>query len=428
MVAIAKRIIVIRHDAIGGQALAAGDDFIPALEEFGYRCDCVEVSEALLLESLSKAGSLSAQDAFAAIFHFRHITGDAADALLAARTEFPGLAFIILADNLDDRTLGRLKGLKRVEYMAGPLRSAQLLIHALQRFTEIEALNASNEQRLNEVEKLDREFGKHLSALKRDQQAAQQIQHNLLPITPLALGDVTISHQLIPSLYLSGDFIDYGQLRKRFIPFYLVDVSGHGASSAFVTVWLKQAIRRYFENPQVFRRSKTLAGDLSALLSEINRQVMCSRFFCHLTCCIGVIDLRKNALHFALAGHLPLPVLLSDGKAVFLPGEGKPLGIFEDAQWSINSLSLPLASSLHIFSDGILEVLPSDDLSYKEEQLLRLVETTGGDVKKINEDLKLGTMSELPDDIAMLSIHGLSDPRHLTLASTVKTNLSGQVV
>ena len=35
---------------------------------------------------------------------------------------------------------------------------------------------------------------------------------------------------------LSGDFVDYFRITDRHFAFYMADVSGHGASSAFVTV------------------------------------------------------------------------------------------------------------------------------------------------------------------------------------------------
>ncbi|MCP6134720.1 SpoIIE family protein phosphatase, partial [Klebsiella pneumoniae] len=78
------------------------------------------------------------------------------------------------------------------------------------------------------------------------------VQMNMLPESPWTVGGFAFEHQIIPSLYLSGDFTDYFRVDERRIAFYLADVSGHGASSAFVTVLLKfMTTRLLFE----FKRS-----------------------------------------------------------------------------------------------------------------------------------------------------------------------------
>ncbi|HRE32540.1 MAG TPA: SpoIIE family protein phosphatase, partial [Candidatus Berkiella sp.] len=59
------------------------------------------------------------------------------------------------------------------------------------------------------------------------------------------------THRVIPSLYLSGDFIDYFEINQDKIIFYIADVSGHGASSAFITILLKSFIEKIVLNYQM---------------------------------------------------------------------------------------------------------------------------------------------------------------------------------
>jgi len=49
---------------------------------------------------------------------------------------------------------------------------------------------------------------------------------NMLPVTPWSVDGFDFAHQIIPSLYLSGDFVDYFRVDERRIGFYLADVSG----------------------------------------------------------------------------------------------------------------------------------------------------------------------------------------------------------
>ena len=52
--------------------------------------------------------------------------------------------------------------------------------------------------------------------------------------------DYKFSHRIVPADYLSGDYVEYHQVSDNKVVFFLVDVTGHGASSAFVTVMMKQ--------------------------------------------------------------------------------------------------------------------------------------------------------------------------------------------
>lgn len=99
-----------------------------------------------------------------------------------------------------------------------------------------------------------------------------------------------------------------------------------------------------------------------------------------------------------------MPVLIGATSAEFLYGKGKPLGIFEDAEWQVNKVRLPPKFSLVVFSDGVLEVLPPQDLIAKEAYLLDLLSNSDGNLESIYSQLKLNEGEAAPDDIAILTI------------------------
>jgi sigma-B regulation protein RsbU (phosphoserine phosphatase) len=86
------------------------------------------------------------------------------------------------------------------------------------------------------------QYGSRFS--RKDQQAGRQVQMRMLPNSPLVIGDYLCSHTIIPSLYLSGDFTDYFTVDDHYLVFFMADVSGHGSSSAFATVLLKNLFAR----------------------------------------------------------------------------------------------------------------------------------------------------------------------------------------
>ena len=297
------------------------------------------------------------------------------------------------------------------DYLIKPILDFDVVIHSVSRALQMLALQQENDAYKARLEKVNRELKDHVQLLERDQQAAKQVQSNLLPMTPLTFSGIELSHRVVPSLYLSGDFVDYGYLHRRYVAFYLTDVSGHGASSAFVTVWLKQLVRRLFRERQMFNTEDGFNTAPAELLDVVNRELMQSRFFSHLTCVVGVIDTQTLEMRYVLAGHLPLPIIISpDGRAEYLKGKGKPVGLFEDAQWTVNKVQLEKGFQLVMFSDGILETLPKEDLIDRENILLDAMQgaTSLLSLDEIARRLQLDCNQEAPDDIAMVLIKQLS--------------------
>ena len=91
-----------------------------------------------------------------------------------------------------------------------------------------------------------------IKVLEQDQLAGRQAQLAMLPDSPIHLDHYSFSHMVLPSLYLSGDFIDYFTVGDRYITFFIADVSGHGSSSAFATVLMKNLFAR--KRSDFFRR------------------------------------------------------------------------------------------------------------------------------------------------------------------------------
>ncbi|MDT4844391.1 Stage II sporulation protein E (SpoIIE) [compost metagenome] len=116
----------------------------------------------------------------------------------------------------------------------------------------------------------------------------------------------------------------------------------------------------------------------------------------------GVIDEQQGQLTYSIGGHLPLPVLYSEGEALYLNGRGLPVGLFDQAEYSDHVLKLPESFSLTLLSDGILDLLPGDTLQDKELALPRLVSSAGGTLDGLRQVFGLANLADMPDDIALL--------------------------
>ncbi|ABJ12034.1 TPA: SpoIIE family protein phosphatase [Pseudomonas aeruginosa] len=286
------------------------------------------------------------------------------------------------------------------DYLIKPLEDLAVLEHSVRRALDRAYLRVENQRYRDKLEAANRELQASLNLLQEDQNAGRQVQMNMLPVTPWSIEGLEFSHRIIPSLYLSGDFVDYFRVDERRVAFYLADVSGHGASSAFVTVLLKfMTTRLLYES----RRNGTLPEfKPSEVLAHINRGLINTKLGKHVTMLGGVIDLEKNCLTYSIGGHLPLPVLFVDGQASYLEGRGLPVGLFDDASYDDRVMELPPSFSLSLFSDGILDVLPGATLKEKEASLPEQVAAAGGTLDGLRQVFGLANLAEMPDDIALL--------------------------
>jgi serine phosphatase RsbU (regulator of sigma subunit) len=252
----------------------------------------------------------------------------------------------------------------------------------------------------------ERRLSQYVADLQRDQRAGRYIQMGMLPPNPMAIDRYRIQHRIVPSLILSGDFVDYFRITDRYFALYVADVSGHGASSAFVTVLLKNFSRRLRRE---YRPS--MLSNPGEILEWINRELLEQKIDKHVAMILAVVDLQNDTASLANAGHFP-PALLVRGESALAPAhgepraqfveqKGKPLGLFESVSYESVSLDLEAGDGLVVFSDGVLEAFDGMDLARKEA---RLAQAAGGSwaMDGIWNALGLDAASEVPDDMTCL--------------------------
>ena len=254
----------------------------------------------------------------------------------------------------------------------------------------------------SELEKANLELQESLRLLKQDQMAGLEVQKSLMPESPLKFGDYEISHSITPSLYLSGDFVGYNFVLGRYLLFYFADVSGHGASSAFVTVLLRFMIGRVIRRHQLEKDYVSLAQAPEGLVEHINNQLLATGLGKHLTIVAGSLDTETSKLRYVVGAQQPSPILVTQGHAEYLPGKGKPAGIFEDASWVVEEMTLPEKFAFVLLSDGVFDLIPDKEIADKEQTLLSYLATSSDNIEKLKESLSVDTVEAPQDDISVL--------------------------
>jgi sigma-B regulation protein RsbU (phosphoserine phosphatase) len=304
----------------------------------------------------------------------------------------------------ESRSAGMLQALRlgACDFFATPVEDPEALLAAMDRCVRLRAMSRELQRSRAALEATNLELKNTIRVLEQDQQAGRQVQLRMLPASPLVVGDYMFSHTVIPSLYLSGDFTDYFTVDEHFVVFFIADVSGHGSSSAFATVLLKNLFAR--KRSDYLRRNDATILDPVAMLSAANRELLDLGVGKYATMVVGVIDRAENTLRLSVAGHLPLPVLVSDDGATYLHGEGNAVGMIPDARYTEQTLALPASFMLALFSDGILETLPPKNLVDKERFFLDLFSQTADSPEDLVRRLGLDRVETAPDDIAALFV------------------------
>ncbi len=330
---------------------------------------------------------------------------DVLKTLQETNEQFPQLPVIVFFDaSIEPIMVDALK-LGILDYMLKPLNEERLLfsVHGSLERARLENENRDYAERL---ETANRELEVRLEEIQSDQQAGRLVQQKMQPLSPAHIFDFEFEHIIIPANYLSGDFIDYHQVSDNKLVFYLVDVTGHGSSSAFVTVLIKQLSLRSQRHFKMEHHHEVKSA--SWMLSWINRNLLEASLDCHATIFLGVIDAEDRTLNYSYGGHFPQAIFASPDTTCFLKGRGLPLGLFDEAEYEDHYIELPKDFSITLLSDGVLEIVPEANLSKKEQRLLEIVQDSrsseGDDLNAIFEALKFDELHEAPDDISVLSI------------------------
>ena len=227
---------------------------------------------------------------------------------------------IMFSDQASSENMMAALRLGASDFFERPVENVDALFQSMNRCVRQRQMSRDLRQSRQRLERANRELKNTVKVLEQDQQAGRQVQLKMLPSTPLVLGDYVFSHTVIPSLYLSGDFTDYFTVGSASVVFFMADVSGHGSSSAFATVLLKNLFAR--KRSDFLRRSDDTVLSPLRMLELANKELLDLGADKFATMIVAVLDMQSNRLNYSVAGHLPLPVLVSDQGADYLSGAG----------------------------------------------------------------------------------------------------------
>lgn len=271
------------------------------------------------------------------------------------------------------------------DYLVKPMNDLSVVHQSIQKALEKQRLKDENE-RIRET-------------LLEDQEAGHSVQQKILPLNLFEAPPLKLEHQVVPMLYLSGDFVDYFKLDDHRFVFYLADVSGHGAAAAFVTVLVKMFIREMAAKFRSDNDARVITPHL--MIKALAQEIYGAKLGKYCTMLYFVYDSNLEEIHYSVAGHYPNPVLVRKGEAKYLQGRGFPVGISQSMSYKTEILELEPPFTLALFSDGIFEIMPGN-FDNKEELLLKLLLETDLSLAQVNDKFKITSTPDRLDDVSVL--------------------------
>ena len=238
--------------------------------------------------------------------------------------------------------------------------------------TSFNGMTTKIRQLIGEVKKKEK--------LDAELEIARQVQLRLFPKSVPKLKTLEMAGICIPGRVVSGDYYDYVRLDDRWTAIALGDVSGKGVSAALLMASIQSALHAQlkFSGASSHPGLPTERLSTATLMERIGQQLYentppekYATFFC------SVYDDETGRLTYTNAGHLK-PILVRDGKAIALEGDGMVAGLLPDVKYEQQDVQLKTGDLLAIFTDGIPEAEDATEQEFGEARLAELLVTQIG--------------------------------------------------
>jgi len=201
--------------------------------------------------------------------------------------------------------------------------------------------------------------------LERELEMARGIQRSLLPDAPPVIPGYELAVVNEPCYEVGGDYYDFLSLGPQTLLLVVADVEGKGVSSALVMSNLQATLRALVMH---LHSLEVLALSLNEMMYNDTK----SRKY--LSIFLGLVDTRRNGLHYINAGHVP-PILINGetGEYKLLQDGGTVVGLFPTAEYERGSARLNPGDILVTSTDGISEACDVNDEEYGYDRLAKCV-------------------------------------------------------
>lgn len=275
-----------------------------------------------------------------------------------------------------NRSFDDMTGYKTRTMLVAPMRDryeriigvVQLLNKRGRRFTShderlLTAMAAQAAISIENVRLYNQEMEQEVT--NRELETARRIQKSFLPQSVPQHSDWDIAAYWRPMRDVAGDFYDFFDIPDGRLAVVVADVSGKGVpASLFMAL-----------SVTVLRFAMGMGLTPAEMMDQANRAILQgqqSKMFT--TAFVGYLDIVSGVMQFASAGHNPpLHFHTNTGEVAYLSAPGVAMGVFKDARFVEERVNIAKGDVLVLYTDGITEVINSEEEEFGEERLEEIV-------------------------------------------------------
>ncbi|WP_194437375.1 PP2C family protein-serine/threonine phosphatase [Vibrio fluminensis] len=217
----------------------------------------------------------------------------------------------------------------------------------------------------NEVVQKNTELDAAYETIKRDLESAGDLIKQILP-KQKHFPFLELSYISIPSAQIGGDMLGYMQLDGDNVAFYLIDVAGHGVSSALMSFSVQQSLSLLSGEGSIVVRSTHEGKQIVPPEGVIDRlnQIYASGSTdgLYFTMIYAVLNTKTGVLSYCCAGHPPLVWYRNSTTSTELIGHDNfVVGAFDGVDYQAATIQLEAGDRVWFYSDGITEADNGED-------------------------------------------------------------------
>lgn len=249
--------------------------------------------------------------------------------------------------------------------------SQQMLVEALCAHTAVLLSN----RRLLQQEALN-------ASLRKDLEIGRQIQRDFMPKDiPEPLG-WQIEARFHPAREVAGDFYDIFEL-DDLVMLIIADVCDKGVGAALFMALIRSLVRAFISQsreiilamPPHHRRHNVYEREIKRVIDSTNDYILEHHYELNMfgTLFAGVLNTRSGKFTYINAGHTPAPMVCRGSEIIELPPTGPAVGMFDDADFRVEDITLMPDDLLVATTDGIADVQNSRGEQLGIEPLKELI-------------------------------------------------------